>query len=135
MGQGTWHCWELENLTGSEMSPTHITSATSSTVARRGSVGADRLRLITLGNTPNTDILVSDSEGTQFVHVLVLFGIPDKRSSWEHTLSVSISQRAVFTLPRRGEAQGTWQTRSPSGNSARLNKAQSSLRATLLPSC
>ena len=81
------------------MSPTHITSATSSTVARRGSLGADGLRLITLGNTPNTDILV---KGTQFVGIFVRLGTLAKRSSWEHTLSVRISQRAVF---RRGGTQ------------------------------
>ena len=55
------------------------------------------LRLITLGNTPNTDILV---KGTQFVGILVRLETLAKRSSGDYSTSVVFSQRAVF---RRGE--------------------------------
>ena len=47
------------------MSPTHITSATSSTVARLRFCRRRWVAVLTLGNTPNTDILISDSEGNQ----------------------------------------------------------------------
>lgn len=36
--------------------------------------------VVTLGNTPNTDILVSDSEGTKFVHVQVKTFRPGDRT-------------------------------------------------------
>ena len=37
--------------------------------------------VVTLGSTPNTDILVSDSEGNQFVNIFVRPGTPAKRST------------------------------------------------------
>ena len=44
-------------------------------LCRRGWVA-----VVTLGNTPNTDILVSDPEGTQFVHIQVKTFRPGDRT-------------------------------------------------------
>lgn len=59
--------------------------------------------VVTLGNTPNTDISVSDNEGNQFVDNYVRLGTVAKRSSGDYSTSVVFSQRAV--VPFLAEAE------------------------------
>jgi len=47
----------------------------ASELCRRGFVAS-----VTMGNTPNTDILVSDREGTRFAHVQVKTFVPGNRT-------------------------------------------------------
>ena len=58
------------------------------------------LPLITLGNTPNTDILVSDSEGNQFVDIFVRLGTLAKRSSGEYSRSLVFPSGRFFGRSR-----------------------------------
>lgn len=44
-------------------------------LCRRGYVA-----VVTLGNTPNTDILCSDTEGKKFIHIQVKIFVPGKRT-------------------------------------------------------
>jgi hypothetical protein len=49
------------------------------------------LAVVTLGNTPNTDILVSNKAGTRFVHIQVKTFVPGNR-----TCSVGLKAEKVF---------------------------------------
>lgn len=40
----------------------------------------DLVALVTIGNTPNTDILCSNKEGTKFVHIQVKTFVPGNRT-------------------------------------------------------
>src|SRR5271167_904271 len=49
------------------------------------------LAVVTLGNTPNTDILVSNKAGTRFVHIQVKTFVPGNR-----TCSVGLKAERLF---------------------------------------
>lgn len=73
-------------------------------LCRRGWVAA-----VTLGNTPNTDILVSDPEGTRFVHVQVKTFRPNDRSvSVGRKAEKNFGERFIWVLagvPEAGSAE------------------------------
>lgn len=63
-------------------------------LCRRGWVA-----VVTLGNTPNTDILVSDREGTQFVHIQVkTFRPGDRTVSVGRKAEKNYGERFIWVL-------------------------------------
>ena len=67
--------------------------------------------VVNLGNTPNTDILVSGSEGTQFVGILVRLETLDGSSQGiGAALAGSMANKSSIVIDLRG-----WRTPSVSG--------------------
>jgi hypothetical protein len=62
--------------------------------------------VVTLGNTPNTDILVSDSEGTRFVHIQVkTFRPGDRTVAVGRKAATNYGERFVWVLAGIPEAR------------------------------
>src|SRR5204862_5563598 len=54
--------------------------------------------VVTLGNTPNVDILCSNQQGTRFAHIQVKTFVPGNRRSEEHTSELQSRRDLVCRL-------------------------------------